>query len=89
VCDSPNIRLEWSASIALCSELARKVLNEIGAIGMEALEKGAKTLLVELLAVEIEEEGIGKDDEDATTNELVIDKTYVVAEMELLVGGVE
>jgi hypothetical protein len=58
VCDSPNIRLEWPASIALCSELARKVLNEIGASGMEELEKESMASLLELLGVEIEEEGI-------------------------------
>ena len=39
VCEGPSIRLEWATSIALSSEVARKVPREIGAIGIGLVEE--------------------------------------------------
>ena len=49
VCEGLNIRLEWATSIALSSEVARKVLREIGAIGTGLVEEDLTAWLLVLL----------------------------------------
>jgi hypothetical protein len=75
LCEGSRIKLEWTTSITLWSEGARKVLKEVGLLEMGKVGGKCKTWLLELLAGGVEEEGTGNDDEDAVSRKIVVSKT--------------
>jgi hypothetical protein len=73
--------------MALCSELARNVLGKIGPVDVVVAEEEMKTWLLEVLFVEIGEDGTGEGDGNARVKGVLVNEEYLVRVRELLMGG--